>query len=850
MKKFYAVSILLMASLTLLAQQKTWTGGSGSWNVPTNWSPIGVPQAGASLTFGTGTSISITSVPSLALNKILVTNNTQVTLQGASANRELVVSDATGMDFTIDAGSSLVLGASVNLTLAQNADAEIKGTFDIGASRNFNMGLGNTQIDVTGKIINRGTINGSTSQRLSFLDGGSYDHARSGGGVPFATWSLNSTVNILGSTTAKPSNISQAFGNFTWNAANQTEVISLEGNLNSLQGDLTIAHTGSSEVRLKSTSLSTLNLDIRGDLNITGGRLNLVSSALGGTLNLVLHGDFNMSGGVLTEDGGALNSSNVSFNGTTEQKFTKTGGEITGVIDFAIEENAKVDFGTSILTSEGRFEVLTGGRLIVSNPAGLSSTGATGAIQTASRIYRSSAYYEFRGGATGVFSTASVDPFFDIVTGVTNPTSVRALIINSTTPGGVVTLSQSFTLNHYNEQGGNYDPSELQLLNGVLVSTATNFITLGDDATASGVLDPDGDSRPNEYNLTSFVDGPLRKIGNDAFIFPVGKVGSGLHKIGITAPPSGGNTTTSFTAQYFRADPGTLGTTLDAQLKKISGCEYWSLERSGTSAVRVVLSWEANSGCGGEYVTDPLTLSVARFNEATDTWMNEGNTIGLRTGTPTAGTITSASASPGFVGTYGFFALGTTSATANPLPVVFGDVRAFEKNNGVQVDWSNLTETDVAEYSVERSANGRDFTSIATQLPTSNLNDRADYTAFDANPVQGTNYYRIRAIEVTGKEVYSKVLAVTIGKDASGLRLYPNPVTDKQVTINLANLKRGAYDLRVVSVSGQDIFRKTIQNQSSNFTQTLSLPSSLKPGVYSMIIAADNFRETRTFIVQ
>ncbi len=84
----------------------------------------------------------------------------------------------------------------------------------------------------------------------------------------------------------------------------------------------------------------------------------------------------------------------------------------------------------------------------------------------------------------------------------------------------------------------------------------------------------------NQYNLNSFVDGPLRKIGDNDFIFPVGKVGSGLHKIGIDFA-SAPNNTTAFTAQYFRSNPQTLSTTLAPTLVKLSACEYWTLDRVG-----------------------------------------------------------------------------------------------------------------------------------------------------------------------------------------------------------------------------------------------------------------------------
>ena len=225
------------------------------------------------------------------------------------------------------------------------------------------------------------------------------------------------------------------------------------------------------------------------------------------------------------------------------------------------------------------------------------------------------------------------------------------------------------------------------------------------------------------------------------------------------------------------------------------------------------------------------------------TWSDHGNTA--LTGNAGAGTIRS-----GTVTSFSPFTIGTTDIESNPLPVIFGDVKAYEKNGSVHVEWSNLTEKDVAEYTIERSANGKDFTAIAKQWPTSNQNDKATYRGFDAVPADGANYYRIKAVETTGKIVYSKILSVNLGKANFGLQLYPNPVIGNQVTVSLSNIKHGKYNVRVVNTSGQDIFKQIINSQSNSMTQTLDLPSSVKPGVYNIIITGDNYRETKTFIVQ
>ncbi|HYC29737.1 MAG TPA: T9SS type A sorting domain-containing protein, partial [Chitinophagaceae bacterium] len=304
-----------------------------------------------------------------------------------------------------------------------------------------------------------------------------------------------------------------------------------------------------------------------------------------------------------------------------------------------------------------------------------------------------------------------------------------------------------------------------------------------------------------------------------------------------------GNAT--FRAEFVRSSPG--GGAMVPSLTQISACEYWELERTGGGAgvsARVTLSWSSLSSCGSNpaYVTNPATLRVAHF--VAGTWMDEGNSG--TTGNNTAGTVTSSN----LVATFSPFTLASSTVLDNPLPVVFANVKAYEKNNGVQIEWSNLTEKDVAGYTIERSANGTDFASIGQQLPTSNQDDRADYTAFDAAPQSGTNYYRIKAEETTGKIVYSKVLSVSLGLTTQNLRLYPNPVKGNQVNISLSNVRNGQYDLRVVNMSGQDVLKQRINSQGSTITQTIDLPSTVAPGVYNMVITGADYRETRTFIVQ
>ena len=227
-------------------------------------------------------------------------------------------------------------------------------------------------------------------------------------------------------------------------------------------------------------------------------------------------------------------------------------------------------------------------------------------------------------------------------------------------------------------------------------------------------------------------------------------------------------------------------------------------------------------------------------------WINEGNSgttiVGgsvLNGGTVTSNTL---------VGSFSPFTIGTTNSAANPLPVIFGDTKAFEKGTGVQIEWTNLTEKDVVSYSVERSINGRDFISISQLGARSNVSDAQSYLSFDGAP-SSTNFYRIKVVEADGHIVYSKLMKVDIGKSSKGLVLYPNPVVGNDLSIGFT-AARGQYNLSVVNAAGQQIYSQKINHAGGTVSQAITLPSTVKAGVYNMMISGDNYKETKMFFIQ
>lgn len=197
--------------------------------------------------------------------------------------------------------------------------------------------------------------------------------------------------------------------------------------------------------------------------------------------------------------------------------------------------------------------------------------------------------------------------------------------------------------------------------------------------------------------------------------------------------------------------------------------------------------------------------------------------------------------------TFSDFALSNSDA---PLPVKFGTVKATQKANGILVEWGNLTETDVVSYSVECSADGSRFTAITQLNAKANNGGKADYSFLDANPNKGVNFYRISALETSGKKVYSVVVKVVAATGKNTVVVYPNPAQANSISFFATKLQQGMYMIRITNNAGQEVYRQSFNHSGGAVSQSLALPEGLAKGVYNLQISSNTERIVKTFVVQ
>lgn len=167
--------------------------------------------------------------------------------------------------------------------------------------------------------------------------------------------------------------------------------------------------------------------------------------------------------------------------------------------------------------------------------------------------------------------------------------------------------------------------------------------------------------------------------------------------------------------------------------------------------------------------------------------------------------------------------------TATLLPVNIAAFTAKLNNNKVALNWAVGSENNVNRYEVERSSNGIDFVKVATVL----ANGSSNYTAVDASPSLGINYYRLRGVDNDGTiSSFNELRTVKVTSlEAKEAIIYPNPLVGNTINVNLAGYAAGTYQYKLADVSGKVVQQGSFVNTGAS-SNIIVLSGTLAKGVY------------------
>ena len=184
------------------------------------------------------------------------------------------------------------------------------------------------------------------------------------------------------------------------------------------------------------------------------------------------------------------------------------------------------------------------------------------------------------------------------------------------------------------------------------------------------------------------------------------------------------------------------------------------------------------------------------------------------------------------------------------LPVKLSNIKAFEKQTGVQIEWTAYSEENLSKYQIERSVNGSLFTAIGEVTARNSLSE-TKYDFFDSNPLQGVNFYRIKSIDIDAKYGFSNIVKINLDKRVKDVTIYPNPVIGGYVSFQSADLSKGNYSVKVFNTAGQQVYKQRFTHSGGAIGQTIHLPAGIKSGMYSMQLENDAVKVmSKIFMIQ
>lgn len=257
---------------------------------------------------------------------------------------------------------------------------------------------------------------------------------------------------------------------------------------------------------------------------------------------------------------------------------------------------------------------------------------------------------------------------------------------------------------------------------------------------------------------------------------------------------------------------------------------FWFIYAPGAATSSITCSVVASESSG------ILSPRAQLWEPGTQGWFPPAGTQSNPTGTTTQA-----------AGLTSFSGWWTLAAASNPLPVELIRFDVIRQSDKVSLHWTTATEINNDYFTVERSADGLQFSELSVIDGAGNSVTPIDYVIDDLHPLKGINYYRLKQTDFDGNFSYSPVKTVVFN-DHQEWALYPNPATNSDF-VELVLPVEDHYRIYVTDLSGRNVSEHQI-DASDRLSVKLPVREYFKKeGIYMMTISGNtNHWSTKVII--
>ena len=118
----------------------------------------------------------------------------------------------------------------------------------------------------------------------------------------------------------------------------------------------------------------------------------------------------------------------------------------------------------------------------------------------------------------------------------------------------------------------------------------------------------------------------------------------------------------------------------------------------------------------------------------------------------------------------------------------------------------------------------------------------------DANPLSGTNYYRIIAGDEFGNFAYSKVVSIKTADSKEQISVSPNPIAEQFVSIKMNNVAKDVYKVVLRNAVGQVYAMQDLNHPGGSFTSNCYFNKPLPKGTYFLTVTGSNMNYVKSML--
>ena len=192
---------------------------------------------------------------------------------------------------------------------------------------------------------------------------------------------------------------------------------------------------------------------------------------------------------------------------------------------------------------------------------------------------------------------------------------------------------------------------------------------------------------------------------------------------------------------------------------------------------------------------------------------------------------------------------GTSCLATFTVTTLSAELSAFsaqKSNNSIALSWLTASEQNNNYFNIERSSNGKSFTTIGQVKGSGTTASSNKYNFIDNNPLSGVNYYRLNAVETSGKTAFSKIVTVDFSsKGSNKLVAYPNP-TKSALNVNYESIDDASLNIQVLDMTGKVHLTKQMEGLKGDNNIRLDI-DNLPNGAYFMRVNDSTTKFFKTY---